>query len=252
MTCERCGKEMPDNMAICPSCGTITPAVQGRPQPPTNHGSYPPDGPPMGGYGQGYSPQPGYMQPPQPGYPPLQQGYTATSAGLHATTSAKLWVWTTIRQSFISWSGQCQYCELGPTTISWCQRCNYIQHKQLRCTCRSTALILPWYLWRGLAYVRRDNYRRRITGLQLSRLLAGSDFWNDSYLGNWPLLPWPTCYRRYYIQCHHVKQRDQTQDNSAVHHAPTEIDIASHPSCPCMVGVPLAGILGGVGAHRFP
>ncbi len=75
MTCERCGKEMPDNMAICPSCGTITPAVQGRPQSPTNHGSYPPDGPPMGGYGQGYSPQRGYMQPPQPGYPPLQQGY---------------------------------------------------------------------------------------------------------------------------------------------------------------------------------
>src|SRR5436305_10145462 len=84
MTCERCGKEMPDNIAICPSCGTITSAVQGRPQPPTNHGPYPPDGPPMGGYGQGYSPQPGYMQPPQPGYmqqpqpgymQPPQQGY---------------------------------------------------------------------------------------------------------------------------------------------------------------------------------
>lgn len=75
MTCERCGKEMPDNMAICPSCGTITSAIQGRPQPPTNHGPYPSGGPPMGGYEQGYSPQPGYMQPPQPGYPPLQQGY---------------------------------------------------------------------------------------------------------------------------------------------------------------------------------
>src|SRR5947209_6792007 len=74
MSCERCGKEMPDNMAICPACGTITSAMQGRPQPPTNHGPYPPDGPPIG-YGQGYSPQPGYMQPPQPGYPPVQQGY---------------------------------------------------------------------------------------------------------------------------------------------------------------------------------
>ena len=90
MTCERCGKEMPDNMAICPACGTITSAVQGRSQPPTNHGHYPADGPPVRGYGQGYPPQPGYMQPaqpdytppqpgymqpPQPGYPPLQPGY---------------------------------------------------------------------------------------------------------------------------------------------------------------------------------
>ena len=74
MSCERCGKEMPDNMAICPACGTITSAAQGRPQPPTNHGPYPSDGPPVG-YGQGYPPQPGYMQPPQPGYPPVQQGY---------------------------------------------------------------------------------------------------------------------------------------------------------------------------------
>ena len=74
ISCERCGKEMPDNMAICPACGTITSAMQGRPQPPTNHGPYPSDGPPIG-YGQGYSPQPGYRQPPQPGYPPVQQGY---------------------------------------------------------------------------------------------------------------------------------------------------------------------------------
>src|ERR1700724_957793 len=75
MSCERCGKEMPDNMAICPACGTITSAMQGRPQPPTNHGPYPPDGPPVG-YGQGYSPQPGYMQPPQQGYmQPPQPGY---------------------------------------------------------------------------------------------------------------------------------------------------------------------------------
>lgn len=74
MTCERCGKEMPDNMAICPACGTITSSLQGRSQPPTNHGPYPTDGPPPVGYGQGYPPQQGYMQQPQPGYPP-QPGY---------------------------------------------------------------------------------------------------------------------------------------------------------------------------------
>ncbi len=75
LTCERCGREMPDNMAICPSCGTITSSMMGRPQPPTNHGPYPTDGAPIAGYGQGYSPQPGYMQPPQPAYPPQQPGY---------------------------------------------------------------------------------------------------------------------------------------------------------------------------------
>jgi hypothetical protein len=81
MTCERCGKEMPDNMAICPACGTITSAVQGRSQQPTNHGPYPVDGPPMERYGQGYPPQPGYMPPPQPGYPPIQQGYMPPQPG---------------------------------------------------------------------------------------------------------------------------------------------------------------------------
>jgi len=35
----------------------------------------------MQGYGQGYSPQPGYMQPPQPGYPPVQQGYMQPQPG---------------------------------------------------------------------------------------------------------------------------------------------------------------------------
>jgi hypothetical protein len=52
--CERCGKEMPDTAAICPSCGTAisiarsgTSAEYG--QPPF---SYPPSG-----YGQGYGPQ---------------------------------------------------------------------------------------------------------------------------------------------------------------------------------------------------
>ena len=74
LTCERCGKEMPDNVAICPACGTITSSLQGRSQPPTNHGPYPTDETPPTEYAQGYPPQPGYMQPPQPSYPP-QPGY---------------------------------------------------------------------------------------------------------------------------------------------------------------------------------
>ncbi len=80
ISCERCGTDMPDNMAICPKCGTITSSMLGRPQPPTNHGLYPTDGPPVADYGQSYPPQPGYGQQPQPGYMqqpgyPLQAGY---------------------------------------------------------------------------------------------------------------------------------------------------------------------------------
>src|SRR5436305_2713974 len=40
MTCERCGKEIPDNIAICPNCGTVTSTVLNKPQPPTKHGPY--------------------------------------------------------------------------------------------------------------------------------------------------------------------------------------------------------------------
>lgn len=40
ITCERCGKEIPDNVAICPNCGTVSSTVQGNFQPPTKHGPY--------------------------------------------------------------------------------------------------------------------------------------------------------------------------------------------------------------------
>src|SRR6266480_1471186 len=40
MTCERCGKEIPDNIAICPNCGTVTSTVFNKPQPPTKYGPY--------------------------------------------------------------------------------------------------------------------------------------------------------------------------------------------------------------------
>lgn len=96
MRCERCGKEISDIAAICPSCGSLTSTVSAsRPgnQPPTQHGTYP-SGPydePVSSYEQGYTPrsdfrqpppQPDYMASPQPNYqygqsyapPRFQQG----------------------------------------------------------------------------------------------------------------------------------------------------------------------------------
>jgi len=40
ITCERCGKEIPDNVAICPNCGTVSSTGKNNPQPPTKHGPY--------------------------------------------------------------------------------------------------------------------------------------------------------------------------------------------------------------------
>ncbi len=79
ITCERCGKEIPDNIAICPNCGTVTSIASGKPQPPTKHGPY--SGgyvnvPPMSGYGQGYAPPQDYTPPPLQEYRPQQQIYS--------------------------------------------------------------------------------------------------------------------------------------------------------------------------------
>lgn len=74
VTCERCGQQMPDSVAICPSCGTISSFSQPGMSAPTN---YNPTSAPMPGYMQGYSQQqqqmyelpssyvaqPGYSQP---------------------------------------------------------------------------------------------------------------------------------------------------------------------------------------------
>lgn len=80
MTCERCGKEIPDNIAICPNCGTVTSIASGKPQPPTKHGPYSGgyvNEPPVVGYGQGYAPpQPAYPPPPLNQYQPQQQNYS--------------------------------------------------------------------------------------------------------------------------------------------------------------------------------
>lgn len=65
-TCERCGREIPENVAICPSCGTVTPAAQPMLQPHTRYEPFPQnDSPPAPQLGQYPAPlqQPGYGQP---------------------------------------------------------------------------------------------------------------------------------------------------------------------------------------------
>ncbi|HLX41588.1 MAG TPA: zinc ribbon domain-containing protein [Ktedonobacteraceae bacterium] len=91
MRCERCGKEISDSAAICPSCGSLTSAIASGSagQPPTQHGTYPTGSSDetVSDYEQGYAqrrpPQPDFMAPPQSQYqygpsssyaPPLQQG----------------------------------------------------------------------------------------------------------------------------------------------------------------------------------
>ena len=39
-TCERCGNDMPDTLAICPNCGTVTSKAKDKISPPTSYGSY--------------------------------------------------------------------------------------------------------------------------------------------------------------------------------------------------------------------
>ena len=73
MRCERCGKEISDTAAICPSCGSLTStisATRSAGQPPTQHGTYPAESydEPGSSYEQGYSPRSDYKQPPQPDY----------------------------------------------------------------------------------------------------------------------------------------------------------------------------------------
>jgi hypothetical protein len=72
ITCERCGKEMPDNAAICPSCGTASSLSQ--PGAPTDYGYNPPSSPSSYTSGYGYGQQQMYA-PPQPGYSPQPPGY---------------------------------------------------------------------------------------------------------------------------------------------------------------------------------
>src|SRR6266702_1585618 len=88
MTCERCGKEISANTAICPSCGTVV-------QPPTTYGQYSSkehgDDQPIPTYDHGISPQVDfeaphsaiYSSPPKQdfGYGPSYNARTAYQPG---------------------------------------------------------------------------------------------------------------------------------------------------------------------------
>lgn len=75
MTCERCGKDIPDNVAICPNCGTVTLMAKDKPQPSTKYDPF------AEGYsgtppGYVYKPQQDYPVPPPQEYRLLQQSYS--------------------------------------------------------------------------------------------------------------------------------------------------------------------------------
>ncbi|HEY6285961.1 MAG TPA: hypothetical protein VIX20_09890 [Ktedonobacteraceae bacterium] len=69
MTCERCGNDMPDNLAICPNCGTVTFKAKDNLPPSTSYGSY----------SESYDNQsPGYAENSQQDYlSPRSQGYNS-------------------------------------------------------------------------------------------------------------------------------------------------------------------------------
>ena len=66
-TCERCGNDMPDSLAICPHCGTVTSTEKDDISPTTSYGSY---------SDRYYSQSPGYAENMQQDYvTPHSQGY---------------------------------------------------------------------------------------------------------------------------------------------------------------------------------
>jgi hypothetical protein len=76
--CERCGKEMPDTAAICPSCGTASFVARPGTGVSAEYGQ-PPSAYPPPGYTPGYGPQ-SFSSPSQPIYV-QQQGYGAYNVG---------------------------------------------------------------------------------------------------------------------------------------------------------------------------
>jgi hypothetical protein len=66
ITCEHCGREIPDNALICPACGTVTGSARRASSPATTYGTYPLDG-----YGENQDDLPA---------PTYEQGYTSYSA----------------------------------------------------------------------------------------------------------------------------------------------------------------------------
>jgi len=82
--CERCGHEMPDTAAVCPSCGTVASASwPGAPSPDTFGQN--PSSSPSSYYAQGYSQQYGYSEPqPQTDYAQAQGGYAQQQEQMYA------------------------------------------------------------------------------------------------------------------------------------------------------------------------
>lgn len=70
-TCERCGHDIPENIAICPNCGTVTIKAKDNPSPATSYGAYTEAYP-------GPTPAPrGYPTPYAQDYRSQQQSYNA-------------------------------------------------------------------------------------------------------------------------------------------------------------------------------
>ena len=72
--CERCGYDLPENVAICPNCGTVTSMAQDTPQPSTKYGPY------SEGYSgtppaYTYNPPRDFPAPSPQKYSPQQQSY---------------------------------------------------------------------------------------------------------------------------------------------------------------------------------
>jgi len=75
ITCERCGNDIPDNIVICPKCGTVILKANDNPSPATSYGSHPeiyPGAP----SGWADTTQREYQAPHSQGYRSQQQNYT--------------------------------------------------------------------------------------------------------------------------------------------------------------------------------
>jgi hypothetical protein len=78
ITCERCGKEIPDTASICPSCGTVSPLARSGMTSSTDYGRNPSPSP-TPEYLSGYPPQAVY--PPQQSYAQQSQPYNVQQQG---------------------------------------------------------------------------------------------------------------------------------------------------------------------------
>jgi hypothetical protein len=74
-TCERCGHDIPENIAICPNCGTVSLQAKNNPSPATSYGAYS-EGVPSPSPGYAENTQRDYPTPQAQSYRPQQQSYS--------------------------------------------------------------------------------------------------------------------------------------------------------------------------------